>query len=159
MYPEEMFVGGLLIALVIAFLIGLTINILYCLTIYNTLKEISPNNRTLETWYPWLMLIPLFSIIWAFIMYPKIAESLKAEFESRDAVQNGDYLKTLGIMMPILSLVGFIPILGGLAGLANLVIWIIYWVKINEFKNLLRRTPKTGGSAGVATSEGDLLDA
>lgn len=159
MYPEEMFVGGLLIVMLFALLVGLAIAIMYYLTIQNTLKEVSPANRTIEPTNVWLMFIPIFNIVYGFIMYPKIAESLKAEFESRNAPQTGDYLKTLGIMMPILSIAGIIPVLGGLAGLANLVIWIIYWVKINEMKNLLRTTPKLEGSAKVATSADDLLDA
>ncbi|GAB5418818.1 MAG: hypothetical protein Crog4KO_02020 [Crocinitomicaceae bacterium] len=143
---------GFLAILLIASII---IAVFYLLALQNALKQVSPGNRTIPPENVWLMFIPLFNIIYGFIMYPKISESLKAEFESRGNPQQGDYLKGLGIAMPILSIVGIIPYIGTLTGIANLIIFIVYWVKIAEFTNKLKSTP----SGAVAGSSDDLLDA
>jgi hypothetical protein len=45
--------------------------------------------------------------------------------------------------MPILSFFSIIPILGTLASIANLVLFIVYWVKTAEYKNELKNSPKT----------------
>jgi hypothetical protein len=53
-------------------------------------------------------------------------------------------------------LCGIIPLLGVLAGIGNLVIWIIFWVKMAEFKNMLRSMPKSDGFK--MTDATDILD-
>ena len=144
-------VGFVLIVLAIS----LTIAILYLMNLQNLMKEVNQKNRQVEPGNVWLMLIPLFNIIYPFILYPKICDSVKAEFEFRGKPEAGDYGRALGITMPILGLVGFVPFLGTLAGLANLVIFIIFWVKMAEYKNKLRNMPKTGD--GLSSSS-DLID-
>lgn len=138
--------------------IGILILVLYLKNLQDLLKECDPANLKMPPVNVWLMCIPFFSIIYGFIMYPKISESVKGEFESREAPQSGDYLKTLGIVMPILSVVGYLPIdaLKGITGIAGFIILIVYWVKAAEMKNKLRALPKADG---VRMSENpDLLD-
>jgi len=130
--------SGFFFVIILIFIgIGLTISILFLLTIQNTLKEIKSTNRTVEPSNVWLMLIPIFNYIYGFILYPKISQSLKNEFEFRGLTENGDFGRSLGMALPILSLISFVPIIGGIAGFANLIIWIIYWAKISALKNTL----------------------
>ena len=81
------------------------------------------------------MLIPLFSLVYAFILYPKISASVKKELESREMDTEGDGAKNLGLALAITGALSLIPVIGGLAGLANLVIFIMWWVKTAGFKN------------------------
>ena len=154
MYSTSLF-ATLGLFLFIIFAVAILIAVLYLLTLQNVLKEIEPQNRLVEPSNVWLMFIPLFNLIYPFILYPKISESLRNEFDSRGLSKSGDYGRAIGITMPILGLCGWIPILGGLAGLANLILFIIFWVKMSEFKNELQRMPKM--SSGVSNSN-DLLD-
>jgi hypothetical protein len=133
----EYLIGGLLLFVIIIAIIALIVAIFYLLTLQNLLNRVKPENRTVEPSNVWLMLIPLFSLVYAFILYPKISESVAREYESRGLPPQGDFGKSLGITMPILSLCGIIPFIGGLAGLANLVIWIIFWSKMSGYKNQL----------------------
>lgn len=126
------------ILIIIASAIFLTPVILYLLTLQNTLKKVKKKNRTIEPGQVWLNLIPLFNIVWQFIMINRIADSLKAEFSERNiSIKEDRPGAQIGVAYCILNLCGFIPMLGGLASIAGLVCWIVYWVKISNYKNQL----------------------
>jgi len=133
----DAFIG---VFLFVVFLV-LLIFIFYLLTLQNALKKVSSQNRTVEPGNVWLMLIPLVNVIYPFILYPKISESLKNEFESRNMPQSGDYGKLVGLLFAICGPLGiitnFIPPLSIIVSLANLVLFIVYWVQIAGFKSKL----------------------
>ncbi|MNE64800.1 hypothetical protein D3C87_24890 [compost metagenome] len=151
---DSVFIGGMLIFALIVLAVAIFIAVLYLLNLQNLLKEISPSNREVEPSNVWLMFIPLFNMIYPFILYPKISDSVKKEYAERGIAKGGDFGRSIGITMPILGLCGWIPFLGGLAGLANLILFIIFWVKMAEYKNELIATKRVGG---FSTST-DLLD-
>ena len=129
-----------IIAVIIGAAIGITINVFYLLTLQNVLKEVSNNNRLVPAANVWLMFIPLFNLIYPFILYPKISDSVRNEYETRGLDPKGDFSRQLGIAMPILALCGIVPFIGIFASIANLVLFIIFWVKMGEYKNELIRT-------------------
>ena len=133
----ELLLGIGIVIILFTALIGIVVAVLYLLNLQNLLKRISVENRVVEPGNVWLMLIPIFNLVYAFILYPKISESVKNEFLKRGLSDSGDYGKSLGTAMAVLGLCGFIPSLGGFAGIADLVIWIIYWVKMSEYKSKL----------------------
>ncbi len=133
--------GALVLIILVAIAIGLIPMIFYLLTLQNTLKEVSPENQKMPPSNVWLMLIPLFGLVWSFIMVNRIADSLAAEFAKRNIPleeQRPGY--SIGLTFSILFCCGIIPVLGGLASLAGLVCWIIYWVKIAGYKTKLQQT-------------------
>ena len=100
--------------------------------------KVKKKNRIIEPGQVWLNLIPLFNIVWQFIMINRIADSLKAEFTERNiSIKEDRPGAQIGVAYCILNLCGVIPVLGGLASLAGLVCWIVYWVKISNYKNQL----------------------
>ena len=133
---EALLAAGIFILIFIV-IAALVVGILYLLTLQNLLNRVKPENRTVSPGNVWLLLIPIFNWIYPFILYPKISESVAKEFQSRGLPADGDFGKGLGITMPILTLCGIIPVIGALAGLANLVIWIIFWAKMSKYKNQL----------------------
>jgi hypothetical protein len=44
--------------------------------------------------------------------------------------------------MSVLSCCSLIPFLGTLASIAGIIVWIVYWVKVNEHKNRLQQLPE-----------------
>jgi hypothetical protein len=133
---EALLAAGIFILIFIV-IAALVVGILYLLTLQNLLNRVKPENRTVSPGNVWLLLIPIFNWIYPFILYPKISESVSKEFQSRGIPADGDFGKGLGITIPILTLCGIIPVIGALAGLANLVIWIIFWAKMAKYKNQL----------------------
>ena len=127
----------LLILVVIGAIIA---QVFYLLTLQNLLKEVKEQNRKIDPGQVWLIFIPLFGLVWQFIVVNRIADTLKAELSDRNISSSEDRPGlNLGIAYCALLCAGVLPGIGGLASLAGLVCWIIYWVKMNEFKKLLGR--------------------
>lgn len=152
MREEEIFA---VLFLFIVFAGVVLVSVFYLLNLQNLLKQIAPANRQVEPGNVWLMFIPLFNIIYPFILYPKIADSVKLEMESRGMAEQGDYGRGIGIALPVLGLCGVIPFIGVLASLANLVLFIIFWVKMAGYKTKLMTSSPSQGGVG---SNSDLLD-
>ena len=135
-------IGIIVIAVIIGVAIGLGIMIMYLLTLQNTLKEVSVENQKMPPGQVWLTLIPLFGIVWIFIVVNRIADSLAAEFTKRNITdQDARPGYSIGITYCILNCCGIIPFVGALASLGGLVCWIIYWVKMSGYKKLLQSRP------------------
>ena len=152
---------GLLVAAI--FLIGIIIAyVFFLLTLQNVLKLVSPKNRQVPPTNVWLMFIPFFSLAYSFILFPKISDSIMEEFADRKMDTSGDFARNLGIAMSLLGVayllryLGPLALLGTLASLAYLVVWIVYWVKMSQYKDQLKNS---GNFAGISISNNpDLLD-
>lgn len=140
--------GALAIFLVIM-LVVLIVAIIYLLRLQKAVEAIAPESRKMSPGQVWLMLIPLFNIVWQFIMVHRIADSFKAEFQ-RLQVPYKEERPTygVGIAMCILGVCGNIPVLGVFASLAGFICWIVYWVKVEECHKLV-----------IANQGNDIMDA
>jgi len=135
--PQEIVIIGMFLLVPV---LGLIPFIFYLLTLQNTLYAISSENRKMQPGQVWLSLIPLFGLVWQFIIVNHMADSLKAEFVSKN-LKVDEYRPGIGIGLAycILFCCSLIPFLGILAALGGFICWIIYWVKINEYKIKLRQ--------------------
>ena len=130
------------IVFLVVLLGGLALAIAYILTLSNALKKCSPSARTMQPGMMWLLLIPLFNLIWNFLAVNAISDSLGNEFRLR-GIQGiePEPGKSIGMPMAICGACGLIPFLGILASLAYLVLWIMYWVRISAFSKMLDQAP------------------
>ena len=151
-YTGTAIIMTLIVFLIIcaAFLIPV---IFYFIELQNTLKEVSVENRKMKPGQVWLLLIPLFSVYWLFEVVSKIADSLKAEFASRNMEVNeerpgyriGIIYAITGAVSPLLNIVTKLlqfptiesSIISLILGLGGLVLWILYWVKIRGYRKML----------------------
>jgi len=120
--------------------------ILFLITQQNILKSIPPQHRSMSPGQVWLQLIPLFNIVWQFIVVSRIANSIGKELASENSFSfERDYAKTdangskptkgIGMAYCILGCFSIIPFIGIITGLAAFVCWIIYWIKLASYKN------------------------
>lgn len=121
----------------IGIVISLAITIFFILTLQKALNRCSPENRAMQPGMTWLLLIPLFNIVWIFFVVINIAKSLGAEFTKRGIASDPEPGKTLGLAYAILAICSAIPVVGFLAGIGCLVCFIMYWVKINGYSKQL----------------------
>ncbi|HUB51368.1 MAG TPA: hypothetical protein VL986_04430 [Terracidiphilus sp.] len=112
--------------------------IFYLITLQNALVKCPPGVRTMEPGMVWLLLIPLFHLIWQFFVVMALGNSLGNEFRRR-GIPCPDPLpgQSIGMAMCICGCCGIIPIINFLALPAAFVLWIVYWVKIAEFSRAL----------------------
>jgi hypothetical protein len=119
---------GILSALLIITAIMIVPMIFYLLTLHKALARCSPENRAMNPPMVWLLLIPLFNLVWQFIVVLNVAKSLGAEFRKRGIPEEPEPGQTMGLIMCVSSL---------LCGPVYLIFWIIYWVKIAGFSGKL----------------------
>jgi len=112
--------------------------ILYLITLQNALGKCPPVSRTMDPAMVWLLLVPLFNLIWSFFVVMALGKSLGNEFRRR-GIPTPDPLpgQSIGMAMCICGCCGIIPIINFLAIPVQLVLWIVYWVKIAEFSRML----------------------
>jgi hypothetical protein len=146
---DFLFEGGFLVFLLIIGVVGLVISIFYLLSLQKALDAVDPMCRKMPSGQVWLLLIPIFNWIWQFVVVSKIADSFKAEFERLNVpVQEERPTYNIGLTKNILSLCSIIPFLGTLASIGALICWIMYWIKVEEYRKLV-----------VANQGNEVLDA
>ncbi len=154
--------AGLVIIIVFLYLLilggSITASVLYVKNLMDLLKEVDPKHRQVHPGFVWMLFIPFYgAVIYPFMLYPRIARSLENEFDARNNPQPGDYGKSLGIVLPILICCMIIPFLNILALIGFIVIGIIFWVKMAQYKRMLRTLPKANGGVRISSAT-DLLD-
>lgn len=145
------------VLLMLGGLAGLALLIAYLLTLQRALERCAPRNRTVSPGKVWLSLIPLFNIVWQFILVSRIAETLRREFDFRGVTQpasQDDYGRGVGLAMCVLAVISFIPLVGIPTGLAGCICWIVYWVKISGYSKTLEMAITDTAGVGLA-SEGE----
>jgi hypothetical protein len=129
-----------IIAIVVAVIVvvaGLAINLMFLTTLKRLLEQCAPHNRLMEPGQVYLNLIPCFGAIWMFFTVSRVGQSLRNEFDERGNDLPGDYGQQLGITFAGLTLAWIIPYVGILFGLAGVICWIVYWVKMAEYNRHL----------------------
>jgi hypothetical protein len=142
----------LLVIMMVVLLAFLAVYIFFLIEQQNILKAIRPENRLMRPGQVWLQLIPLFNVVWQFIVVGRISDSIQREFATweNDSIvglpdaQVAHVINTrptydIGLAYCILYLCNWIPFVGTLAGIAGLVCWVIYWTKLVEFRRKIER--------------------
>ena len=122
---------GILTLVLVLMVIMLVPTIFYILTLQKALNRCSPASRAMSPGLVWLLLIPLFSLVWRFIVVLNMAKSLGAEFQKRGIPEEPTPGQTMGLIMCVSSL---------FCGPVYLVFWILYWVKIADYSRKLAAT-------------------
>ena len=137
------FFGVILTLMLILVAVSVVPVIFYLLTLQKALNRCSPENRAMQPAMVWLLFIPVFNLVWHFIIVTSVAQSLNAEFRKRRIAEEPAPGKSIGLAMCILNCCGIIPLLGLLCWLGALVCWILYWVRIAGLSAKLGDAPLT----------------
>ena len=96
--------AGMFIIILIVVAICLIPEVFFILTLQKALQRCSPENRVMSPGSTWLLLIPVFNLIWMFIIVTQMAESLEREFRKRDIPVEPSPGKSIGLAWCILTL-------------------------------------------------------
>ena len=129
-----------------ALLVSLAIQAVICYIVISLFKRVPVEYRKQNPNLVWLMLIPLFNLVWSFFVYPKLSQSYEAWGQAVGRTDVGNAFGGMALALCICMCCCIVPYLNACAGIAVLVLLIIYLVKINGLKE------KLGG--GVIVSPG-----
>lgn len=144
--------GNSLLAIIVL-LVSLIVGISYLLTLQRALKECAPASRTIKPWTVWLMLIPVFGLVWQFVIVMNLTKSLGNEFRRLGIpCPEATLGRNIGLAscvcyccLVFLPLVGrllvcpiFLALVGRLfAAIIGVVLWIAYYNRITDCSHTL----------------------
>ncbi len=127
--------------------------IFFIRTQYSILQAIQPENRLMNPIEVWLQLIPVFGLIWQFVVVGRIADSIQREYQSHKEVSflgmgDGELQEkidervtyTTGFSYCVVLVLSFIPVIGFLIGIAMLVLWITYWRQLIKHRDMIQES-------------------
>jgi hypothetical protein len=115
---------------VIAIIFGVVVlSLIPALLAFLVLNRVPPQFQKQSPGLAFLLVIPLFNLVWSFFVHPKVAESLQAYFESNGDKRNGDCGRSIALALCICMACGIVPFAGFLAAPAALILYIIFYVK------------------------------
>lgn len=142
--------GGM--ALFLGFSLALLLpRIFFLATMQKALGRCPYGRRTISPGLVWLSLIPVFNLVWDFVVVGSTSSSVGNELRRRgippDAADTG---LGPGLVFCLLVFFMWIPIVNIFVGLGIVICFIIYWVKIAQASRLLSSTPEpvTASEAG-----------
>jgi hypothetical protein len=148
---------------------GFVVVVAFFLTLQEALRRVSPHNRVMKPGRVWLMLIPVFNLLWQFVVVIGVPDSLRNEFRERNRDDGSSYGKEIGLAYAVTNVLSAatqlvianapeFQLIGGLVsgalGLANLVLFILFWVKIAGYSR--RLIPDLGTTPGRQFRVADL---
>ncbi len=108
-------------------------------SLQRVLGRIRPENRRMTPDHVWLNLIPVFNFVWATVTVVMVAESLRNEYRARGLDgPDENYGRTLGLWLLSLLASGCLFYPAFLTYPAALVVWIIYWGRVNRYAHELK---------------------
>src|SRR5690606_4405642 len=150
--PEEM-IKDFTMYVLIGEAIRILIRIFFAGTIYRTLKLVKKENQCILPSQAWIVAVPIFSIYWNFEVVRRLTDSLNNEFYDREIAAEENTTQKWGLIFAWTYLLSNIPLplfVLTVIGLIHLVYFITYWVKINEFRKLLRLHVEQYGADFIA---------
>jgi hypothetical protein len=111
--------------------------VFYIRAISKTIKAIDPEYRTQSPGMAWLLLIPVFNVIWFFFLLKSIKTGFLRMYENQRVSQPIDTGYTYGIAMGCCWAAIFIPKLIFVALIPMFVFSILHWSKLNNARKRL----------------------
>jgi hypothetical protein len=118
--------------------VGYAILALICWLLSSALAAIPQEYRDMEPGMVWLLLIPLFPLVWNFFVYRRIPSSFQKYFAAQGVTDRGDCGDSIGLWYSICVVLGCIPCVNYIAGPAALILLIIFLVKITGMKGQVK---------------------
>jgi len=126
------------LALILLLWFSLLALIVFLLALQDALKKCAPTSRTMKPGKVWLLLIPIFGLVWQFIVVVNIAKSLRNEFARLGTpCSESTPGQAVGLLWCLCNCFTLIPLIGRFAALVGFVLWIAYWKRIADYSRLV----------------------
>lgn len=112
-------------------------------SIRSTLLLIRKENRMMSPAQAFLIAVPLFNIYWNFMVVRHLRDSLNNEFFDRKVAVDENPTQKEGNIFAWSFLASNIPLpkfIGYITMFSTIIGFVLYWVKVVEYKKLLKKT-------------------
>jgi hypothetical protein len=143
-----------------ALLIYMAVQLVVCWMLCRAANSIPGQFREVTPGTAYLLIIPLFGIAWVFVYTKQLSRSFQALFRATGH-NRGDCGENLGMWWGVCSAFGYIPYLGLLVRIGELIVMILYVMKVNAYRDLAEGidgsalSHNTSESSGVAPLDDD----
>lgn len=124
--------------------LGVVMLVVYCVylnTLQNAVRSVAPSARKVTPGAVWLMLIPIFNLVYSFILVRKLADSFEADLLRRGQAVTGKPTYAIGLAMSVLQILYFVPLMQRLPALLGIGCWIAHWAQVAQMSRRLRALP------------------
>lgn len=144
--------GGMQAGIVLLIIIvggGITLFVLFQLTLQRTMDAVSPKNRQMSGGSVWLNLIPLFNLVFPFVFNNALKNAIEMEYFDRKITKPVN-LSTGTVVYPLMNLLSLFfsllfystydttfSMLSGLAVITNIITQIVFWTQVSGHKRIL----------------------
>ena len=143
------FLAALIGVLVGMIVIGLIIGAIVAFLIYKPYSKLPAEHQTIAPGLCFLLLVPVANLVMPIILGTKIPEAFANHFATTgQSAETGDAGKSIGLWWGISTLCCIVPLVNMIAGLAALVLLIIFIIKLWDMAKRI----DTGGN--MATPDG-----
>ncbi len=148
--------------IILILIASLAVNIWYYISLQTAMDAISARNRSMSGGLVWLTIIPIFGLIWSFIFNSAIKNSYSNEFKDlgireRVSLVSGIIYPAMTLLFTLLNYVLpilffgtydyrfyyysdeglFFMVMAFITLITSLILWIVFWVKVVNLKNIL----------------------
>lgn len=141
--------AGVVLLLLIIIGGGITLFVLFQLTLQRTMDAVSPKNRQMSGGSVWLNLIPLFNLVFPFVFNNALKNAIEMEYFDRKITKPVN-LSTGTVVYPLMNLLSLFfsllfystydttfSMLSGLAVITNIITQIVFWTQVAGHKRIL----------------------
>lgn len=125
----------LLLGFVVAILVP---GIFFLIELQNALQTIDIGYRKIVPGNVWLLLIPLFNLVYIFIVVNAIADGFQKQLTFYGTYGNEKPTFYIGLAWGVSIICGRLPVVGPFITLAGLILWIVYWIKVYNIRKQLQ---------------------
>jgi hypothetical protein len=121
--------------------VGLAIGVFICYQLYLSAKALPAANQKLAPATVFLLLVPLVNLVWLFFVVLKMTEGYKGYFVANPRGDVGDCGYGVGLGWAIATACLIVPLANRFAGIASLILMVLYLVKLSQLRALVTPSP------------------
>lgn len=132
MQHDDMLSGTLIAFALIAVIVFYIVAVFFSLSLYRLGKKIDKEKQIFSAWFAWLFLIPGAGYVFQWLVMPFGIGRALMRYEDKEIQAAGKTLFGLGLAYVLIPLIAFIPLVNLFSMIANIVLFILYWVKASK---------------------------
>jgi hypothetical protein len=121
----------------VAFLVALAVGAFISYQLYLSAKQLPPANRKLTPASVFLLLVPVVNLVWLFFVVIKLSQGYQEYFAANPRPGVGDCGYGVGLGWAVAVVCVIVPVAHFFAGLAALILMVLYLVKMSQLRALV----------------------